>query len=153
MECGAWADDEGGAQLVHALAALVDAVAVLPGLPGGRPGAGTEQFEDVDLPDRRRVRGPGLVVDQDDERDLFVVDEAPCITHITGANGDDVGAAGRDLGILTTQLRRVGSAVQSAEVAKEDDDDRLLRPQVAEATQLAVGVGEGDRLEGAEVHT
>jgi hypothetical protein len=42
--------------------------------------------------------------------------------------------------------------VQSAEVAEEDDDDRPLRPKVAEAMEVAIGIGEGDRLEGPDVH-
>jgi len=41
------------------------------------------------------------------------------------------------------------SAVQSAEVTKEDEDDRLVRPEVAGPVLPAVGVGKGHILEGA----
>ena len=46
----------------------------------------------------------------------------------------------------------MGSAVQSAEVAEEHHDDRLLGPKVAEAVELAVSVGQPNLFESTDVH-
>ncbi len=43
-------------------------------------------------------------------------------------------------------------AVQSAEVAEEDEDDRSVGPEVAETVGYAVTVGEGHVFEPGEVH-
>jgi hypothetical protein len=43
-------------------------------------------------------------------------------------------------------------AVQSAEVAEEDQDDRLPRPVIPQPVILAVGAGEHEIAEGLEVH-
>ena len=44
-------------------------------------------------------------------------------------------------------------AVQSAEVAEEDEDDRPVGPEVTQPVLDAVGVGQGHRLEACEIHT
>ena len=46
----------------------------------------------------------------------------------------------------------MSSAVDSAEVAEEHHDDRLLRPEVAEAVKRAVTIGKLNLFEGTDVH-
>jgi hypothetical protein len=53
---------------------------------------------------------------------------------------------------LITQLRDVLAAVQSAEVAQEDEHDGLLAPQVAEAYGYPRGAGKRDVGQGSKFH-
>jgi hypothetical protein len=46
----------------------------------------------------------------------------------------------------------MGSAVQSAEVAKEHQDGGPVSPQFTQPVLFAVGIGQGDRFQTIEIH-
>ena len=102
--------------------------------------------------DRRRLRGAGVVVDQDEVRDLLVLHEGGGVALVAGADRDDVGTQGLDLVVALTQLRGMFAAVQSTEVAQEHEHDGLVFPEPAELVLRAGGVGEREGTECGEVH-
>src|SRR4029078_7898719 len=87
---------------------------------------------------------PAVVVDQWEVRDLGVRHELAGVARVTGADGDDVGTAAADLVVTPRQLRGMLAAVQSAEVAQEDEDDGARGPETAEGVTGAVGGGKGE---------
>jgi hypothetical protein len=54
---------------------------------------------------------------------------------------------------MTTQLRGVLSAEQSAKVAEEDQDDRSVRPVVPESVRSIIRADELDLLQAFKIHT
>ena len=64
----------------------------------------------------------------------------------------ELGALGAELVVAVAQLHRVVAAVVAPEVAEEDDDHRLVGPQVTETVHRAVLVGERDCREPGDVH-
>ena len=74
----------------------------------------------------------GVVVDQYGVGNRRVGGELARIARVSGSDRDRAGAAGPDLVVAVAQLRGVLAAVQSAEVAQEDDHDRTLIPERAE---------------------
>ena len=79
------------------------------------------------------MTGGAVVVEEDDERDLLVVDEGLRVPRVTGSDGHHIGAAGLDLVQVVAQLRGVHAAVDSTEVTDEEDEEGSFDDQVPEA--------------------
>jgi hypothetical protein len=149
----AGSDDERRAELGDPLPPSVDPVAAGAGSTGPGPGATVAQeAEERDLAHRRGVGGVGVVVDEDRERDMFVVGERGGVAAVTGADGDDLGAEALDLVVVVAQLRGVLAAQQSTEVAEEHEDDGPVGPVVPEPVGGAVGVLELHVGERGQIH-
>ena len=72
--------------------------------------------------------------------------------RVTGSDRDDLGSGGEDLWTGVAQLRGVLAAVQSPEVAQEDENDRPVGPVVAEAVLLAVRAGQSEHRKSGKIH-
>ena len=80
------------------------------------------------LPHRRRGRGAGVVVDEHEIGDPFVLHERGRVAGVAGTDGNDVGTEAADLVVAVAQLRGMLAAVQSTEVPQEDEHDALVLP-------------------------
>ena len=145
-------DDERRAELERPLAGLVDPVSCAP-----RANRCTVRFRAEDLPrvptlDTRGARSVGVVVDENRERDVLLLHELASMQLVPGADREDLRTARSDLLISVAHLRGVLPAVQSAEVAEENEDDRTIRPVVPEAMILAVGAGQDEIGQSVDVH-
>jgi catechol 2,3-dioxygenase-like lactoylglutathione lyase family enzyme len=147
------ADYEGGAQLGDSFATLLDPE---PGPMGGSSPAQAPGVEEesggADRPDRSRVGGHRVVVDEHGEGNALILHERACIADVSGTDGDHLAPEGSDLGVDAAQLRGVLSAEQSAEVAQEDKDDRTVCPELAEAIRLAVTPSQRHAFERKQIH-
>lgn len=148
----AGADDERRAELEHALAAHVDLVAAAPGADGVAVGLRAEHVPGAAALHAREVRGLGVVIDEDGEWDVLLFDEMAGVLRVTGPDRDEAGAVRLDVAVRVAQLRGMFPAVQSPEVAEENEDDRLLGPVVAEAVVLAVRAGEDELRQSRQIH-
>jgi len=152
VNLGTRTEHERGPELRHALAGLLDAIPIPPRPATVTPGAGSYQGERPRASDRSGLRGQGIVVNQHAERDVLVRDERLRVPDISRADGHNIGAPAPNLVIVTTQLRGVGPAVESAEMAKEDEDDGRAIPKVAESHRDPTGIGELELAERSKVH-
>ena len=144
--------DERGAHLGDALARLVYPEAALAGLPGYGPGPWMEHGDERACAYRRRVRGARVVVDEDEVGNLLVANERRGVVDAPSSDRDNVGTGGRYLGIVLTQLRGMLAAMQSPEVAQEDQNEELIAPEVAEPVVGSLRVGERAPGQRGDVH-
>ncbi len=93
--------------------------------------------------DRRHARRGCVVIDQHREGNSIVLGECAGMLRVPGADDHDFTARRRDFRILVAQLRGVRTAVQSTEVAQEDERDVAIVPVVAEPVGVGVGIGHG----------
>ena len=89
---------------------------------------------EADALDAGGVGRQPIVVDQHRKRDPLVRDEGPRVAKIAGSDHHDLGALSAWIsGVPVAQLRGVLAAMQSAEVAREDQHDAALAPEIAES--------------------
>lgn len=130
----AWANDERRAELCDPSTRLVDPVPRLAGASRSRSTPAIEdELEEVHLAHTRGAGSLTVVVDHNRERHVLLSHERGRVLLVPGPDGDDFAAEALDLVVALAQLRGVLTAEQSPEVAKEHEDDRPLRPEVAEA--------------------
>ena len=145
-------DHEGRAELLRPFA---EPVLSLPGRgcledPGRRLRSG----ELVPAPVAKRcdLRRVAVFIEEHREVDLLVIDEGARVAGVSGADRNDLRTLLIDLLVMPTQLRSVVPAMQSAEVAQEDQHDGSLGPVVAEAMLIAVGIFQHEAGQGFEIH-
>ena len=97
--------------------------------------------------------GVAVLVEKHGEGDPFVVDERLGVSTASRSDGGDPGAGGKDLVVSVADLTGPLTACKSTEVAEEENNLRVFRPQVAESLLGPVGidenlVGELGRVEG-----
>ena len=95
-----------------------------------------QELEPADGLDPRRVRGAGVVVDEHREGDVLVAYERRRVPLIAGTDRDDAPTGSFDVALAVTQLRDVLAAVQSTEVAQEDEYDWAFVPRARFSTRL-----------------
>jgi hypothetical protein len=138
----AGADDEGGADLAHALTGFVYVVAALRGFACCLPRFRMHQLGPAECLDRRSSCGCSIVVDQYGERNFLIANETFGVSPITGSDGNDRCAEGRDLVVSVAQLRDMLAAMQSTKMPKEHKYHRSLIPKVTEAMRHPGAIGE-----------
>lgn len=99
-----------------------------------------------------RARRGSIVVDEDGKRYTFLRDEILGVMDVACTDDGEAATATADVVVSAAQLRRVRPAVQSAEVPREDEDERIVCPQVADTTQGAIGVRQLDPFQCLDVH-
>jgi hypothetical protein len=87
---------------------------------------------------------PQLRVHQERAVELEVLTKRDGKVLGTVPNDDELGTPSTDLVDLVAQLRDLLTTEQSAEVADEDEDDRLLLPERFQTYALALPIGELD---------
>ena len=111
-----------------------------------------EHPEEAGALDAGGFRRARVVVDEHGKRDPILFDERARVADVAGPDHHHLAAERLDLRIPVAQLRGVLPAVQSAEVAREDQDHAALPPEIAQASGRGVRVGERERRESPEVH-
>ena len=147
------ADHEGCPDLPHPLTGLVDVVSTLRRCSGCLPRPRVQELEPAERSQRRRVRSRGVVVDEDDERDLLVADERCCVAAVTRPYRDDAGAQTGDLVVALAQLRGMFTTVQSTEVSEEHQDNRPVVPEITEPVWFSGVVDQRCLGEDGEIHS
>jgi hypothetical protein len=146
--------DERCAELIDAFRRREpDSVTGAPGAYGFSERRRMEEPQGPDALDRSGLRGRCVGVEEDRVRELVVLDEPAREIGIARSDRHELGAPAPDLVVAVAQLRGVLAAMESAEVAQEDENDGLLRPEIAEPPGRAIGVGEREGLEVARIHT
>ena len=145
-------DDEGRPELEHTLPGHVDLVPAPPGADRCAVGLRAEHVPCAAALHAGGPRRDGIVVDEYGERDALLLDEVARVACVTGSDRDDLGSGGEDLCTGVAQLRCVLAAVQSPEVAQEDENDRSVCPVIAETMLLAIRAGEGRSRKSPEIH-
>jgi hypothetical protein len=92
-----------------------------------------QELEPADRGHRSGACRRCVVVDEDKELDPFVAGEGLGVTAITRSDRDDPRPEADDLVVAVAQLRGMLAAVQSTEMSKEHQHDRLVAPQITEA--------------------
>ena len=147
-----WANDEGGPELVDPFPGPVEAVAITPRLRRRPIRAGVKELEEACAADRRCAGGFGLAVDEHWKRKVFLSDEVARMADIPGANDDEFRASLANLWVMAAQLRRMRTAVESAEMPGEDQNGGLGCPEITEAMELSLRIGKLHSLQGVDLH-
>ena len=139
--------DECRPELIDTLAGHAHAVARLPGSARAGERGRVEELEESHPLEGRCLRGLGVVIDQNRERNPLVLDETPGVADIARPDRHQLGPERLDLLIPTAQLRGVRPAVQSTEVTGKDQHHPAIGPEIAEAVALRFGILKLDRLQ------
>ena len=109
-----------------------------------RPNPRARDVDQGAAPDAERSVGLSLVIDEEREGDSLRVAEVR--GHLRDAHADrqQVGSRPLEVLVMVTQLRDVITTEGSAVVPQPDDDRRPVRPELAQPSLLAVGVGKRD---------
>ena len=92
-------------------------------------------------------KGGHFRIDPERGRENQFVPHVPGLGRQTVADHHQLGAPLLDLRVNVTQLRDLLAAEQSAEVADEDEENRLLLPGAPQDDRISIRVGKFDRCQ------
>jgi hypothetical protein len=134
-------EDEASTELERMLTELTTPEARSGGTSPAASVVPAQQMEDIRPSQADRVVGLSLSVDQQREINTHLAPELRRVASVAQAHCGDPRAPGFDLLSGVANPRDVLSTEDSAVVAQEDHDRRSLRPERAQAHDLAVRVG------------
>jgi hypothetical protein len=86
--------------------------------------------------------GLAVFVEKYREGHLFILDECHGVPSAPGADCRDAGAGRLEISVIVPDLTGPLAAGQSAEVAEEQQDMRVARPQISQAVHRSFRIGQ-----------